>query len=326
MANGIKNKIGTWRYADGAIAEKSFGGRLFKIVIAGAADHGIVGPESNGIVILDEDYSQVVLTNHAQESSGYDGPSQRQVAEFKKILAMDWREFTSFVRQHPYYREGSIPDINEPAPRKSEPVVDRIIFPESVKNPECPYEFPLQSHREIVEFLCNHPMHRLDNSYSPFVLAWDIKVRSFDTSGKAEGFEPDPDFDERWQEYLEENGELFWTIAADETSQFTENGYSTYDGNDEGQYEFGTTGRSGGWLVLTKVKGLGELKWINQADMRIDLKGWADSDLVRLYKLVAQVDKDVADPEAAMAHAYASHREMMEDIWKAELRNIPPSK
>lgn len=325
MSDGIKNKIGNWRYADGSLAEKSFGGRLFKIVIAGARDEGIVGPEVNGILVIDEMSQNVVLACHMREDSGYFGPSARQMAEFKRILSMDWDEFSKFVREHPTYRQGAVPDINDPAPRAVKPEVDRIIFPSDAKNPDCPYDFPLESRREIIEFLCNHEMHRLDNNYSPFALAWNIKVYAFNTSGKIDGFTPDAELDERWEEYIERNDELFWTVAADALSQFTDKNYSTYDGNDAGEYEFGITGRSGGWLVLRKIEGFGELKWANQSDMRADLKDWADADLIRLYKLVVHVDKDAANPQEAMAHGYASHREMMEDEWKEDKPNNPPS-
>jgi len=326
MSKGITNKIGEWRYATGAKAEKAFGGRVFTIVIAGAHDVGIIASESNGIVIFDENFGNVVLSNHVQEASGYDGPSQRQIHELNRILDMDWKEFTTFVKQNPYYRKGSVPDVNEPTPRNMEPEVDRIIFPATAKDPSCPYEFPLESRREIIEFLCSHQMHREHNNYSPYVLAWNVKVRSFDTSGRDDAFDPDPQFDEQWKEYIENTPDLFWTIASDALSDFTEKSYSTYEGNDEGKYEFGVTGRSGGWLILKKVEGLGDLKWHSQPDMRTDLKGWLDEDLVKLYKLVVYVDKDTEHPSLAMASGYAAHREMMEEQWKDETPSRSPTK
>src|SRR4051812_36614379 len=98
MGAGIENQIGPFMYADGALFEKAFGGRLFRIVIAGARNAGIIGPEDNGIAVLDEDNQAIVIDQHIREGSGYFGPSERQKAEAERIMGMDWKQFTSFLR------------------------------------------------------------------------------------------------------------------------------------------------------------------------------------------------------------------------------------
>lgn len=321
MGAGIKNQIGPYMYADGAIAEKAFAGRLFKVVIAGARNAGIIGSEDNGIVVLDEDNQAIALDNHVKESTGYFGPSERQWAEFRRIMAMDWAAFSEFVREHPRYREGTVPDINSPEPLGKRPEADRIIFPASKKDPDCPYAFSLESRREILQFLAEHPVHRIDGPYSRWAYAWDVKVHSFDRTGHHADFEPDPDFDERWERYLESHPDLFWEEAADELSSYTEGTYATYPGDDEGQYDFGMAGRSGGWLILTKVDGLGKMCWDNQMGLKDWLKDLDDADLIRLYKLIVSVDKDVANPAQAMAYRFASRRAEMESEWKDEAGN-----
>ena len=63
--NALSNQVGPYHYADGMLRKLSFdagrGSRTFKVVIASAYNAGIVGPEHNGIVVLDDDHGQVVL-------------------------------------------------------------------------------------------------------------------------------------------------------------------------------------------------------------------------------------------------------------------------
>lgn len=324
MGKGIQNKIGPYMYADGALFEKAFaGGRDFKIVIAGAFNAGIIGSEHNGIVVLDETYSNVVLDQHVREDSGYFGPSARQMAEAERIMAMDWAEFSKFCREHPRYRQGSMPDAFQAEPNRVKPEEDRIIFPASAKDRKCPYEMPLESRREIIDFLISHQMHRIDGSYSNWAIAWNIKVGLFDTSGKhQDDVKVDPQFDERWESYVQANGEMFYEEAADALSQYLDGTYCTYNGDDEGAYKFNVTGRSGGWLVLTEMDGT-RLEWDSQGAMKEGLKEMDDADLVKLYTVVAHVDKDVANPSAVMSERYAYRRQMKEEEWAEEMISKP---
>jgi len=314
---GIDNQIGPYMYADGAIFEKAFGGRLFKVVIAGARNAGIIGPEDNGIAILDEDYQQIVLDNHVKESSGYFGPSRRQWEEAGRIMDMNWEQFTDFIRSHPRHRPDSVPDLNNEKPNDMRPEPDRIIFPASQKDAECPYDYSLESRREIIQFLANHQMHKIDGPYSDWAFAWNIKVHGFDTSGHHPAYQNDPAFDERWEQFLEEN-DIFWDEAADALSQYTDGEYTTYPGNDQGQYKFDVTGRSSGWLILREVEGLGKLSFDGQMELKDWLKELDDAELVSFYKLIVNVDKDTADPGKEMAYRFADRRSQLEAEWKAE--------
>lgn len=83
-----------------------FGSRSFRVVLYGAYNAmGLVGPENNGIAVLDEDRMQVVIDAHLQEDTGYFGPSDVQVAEWERICAMDAPSFKEFCDSHPSSRE-----------------------------------------------------------------------------------------------------------------------------------------------------------------------------------------------------------------------------
>ena len=105
MSNGISNRIGQYLHADGAARRYQIDGTNYIIGIAGAYDtFGLIGPEHNGIFILDDDDKRVVLDRHCEIGSGYHGPSEDQWAEFKRIAELPAAAFKNFCRNHPRYR------------------------------------------------------------------------------------------------------------------------------------------------------------------------------------------------------------------------------
>lgn len=322
MSAGVANQIGPYMYANGAKATKTFGTRTFVVLIAGAYNAGIIGSEHNGIAVLDEDFGNIVLDQHIRISSGYLGPSREQKAEFDRVMAMSWDEFRSFMHSHPRYRQGTVPDIGKKQPLDIAKPADREIFPTSspLRKEDSPYLAPLTRRREIIQFLVNHEFHRVDGPHSPFALSWNIKVGGFDSSGKHEGFTPDTQFDERWNNYVSTNDALFWEEATDAISVYTGGDYTMYEGNPSGSFKFATTGRSGGHMILTEFYGSKDVRWAHQKDAEFWFDELKDDDLVALYRLIDQLDVDLKHPEREMEYRYAFHRQQMEEQWSSEAR------
>lgn len=104
-ASGIKNRIGQYHYADGALARRTVDGTDYVIVIAGAYNaSGLIGSEHNGIAILDDTAKRVVLDRHAPEPSGYSGPSATQRIVFERLQEIDDAAFKRFIAEHPRAR------------------------------------------------------------------------------------------------------------------------------------------------------------------------------------------------------------------------------
>lgn len=83
-----------------------FGNRTFRVVLYGAYNaFGLIGPEKNGIAILDDDRRAVVLDGHCPQDSGYCGPSEQQVEEFQRICGLPAEEFVEFCDGHPMSRD-----------------------------------------------------------------------------------------------------------------------------------------------------------------------------------------------------------------------------
>ena len=84
---------------------RTCGCRTLRIVLYGAYNAlGIIGPEGNGIAILDEETYSVVLDEHCKEDTGYFGPSRRQIMEYSKIMEMTDEQLEDFIAEHPRTR------------------------------------------------------------------------------------------------------------------------------------------------------------------------------------------------------------------------------
>ena len=105
MAQGIQSQTGQYMHAHGAARRYKIDGTTYIIGIAGAYNaYGMIGPEHNGIFILDDDAKRVVLDRHCEEQSGYFGPSQAQWAEMKRVAELPTTAFKNFCRNNPRYR------------------------------------------------------------------------------------------------------------------------------------------------------------------------------------------------------------------------------
>ena len=105
MSVGIANQIGPFMYSDGAIRKRAVNGIDYIVGIAGAYNAGgLIGPEHNGLFVLD-DTNKLVLTDRiAPEQSGYFGPSKAQWDELKRAMQLPAKAFIQWVEQSPRYR------------------------------------------------------------------------------------------------------------------------------------------------------------------------------------------------------------------------------
>lgn len=72
----------------------------FRVLVFGAYNAmGLIGPEINGIAILQEDPARVVTDAICKQDSGYFGPSQAQLDLFDEIVKMSWKKFQALVNE-----------------------------------------------------------------------------------------------------------------------------------------------------------------------------------------------------------------------------------
>lgn len=105
MSNGIKNRLGQYHYADGAIARRTVQGTDYVILIAGAYNaYGLIGSEHNGIAILDDTNKRVILDQDTPQQTGYYGPSADQWARLDELAHMTNKAFLRTILTHPRSR------------------------------------------------------------------------------------------------------------------------------------------------------------------------------------------------------------------------------
>lgn len=105
MASGLQNRIGQYLYADGAMRRRRIDGIEYIVGIAGAYDaFGLIGPEHNGLFILDDTNKRVLTDRIAPESSGYFGPSPAQWLELKRAMELPAKAFKQYIEESPRFR------------------------------------------------------------------------------------------------------------------------------------------------------------------------------------------------------------------------------
>lgn len=65
---------------------------------------GLIGPEQNGVAILDKDQGEVLCDQIGVQDTGYHGASVKQVELFHEILGMPWEKFRAFVNRQEQLR------------------------------------------------------------------------------------------------------------------------------------------------------------------------------------------------------------------------------
>lgn len=83
------------------------------IMLSGAYNaYGLIGPEMNGIVVLNDTYKAVVADRICEEPygwyGGYGGPSEAQIARFNLLATMPEDALVEYIRSHKRYRPKSL--------------------------------------------------------------------------------------------------------------------------------------------------------------------------------------------------------------------------
>ncbi len=312
--------------------------RVFTVVKYDAYNAGgIIGSEYNGIAILEngseDDPAMFVVTSGVAKND-----SNKAAQVFERLKNATWQELKEACKAAPgYVRVTDMEDdLDIPSPGN---IVNLVALgaitlddepdlrtPEIIaahEDPEVPCEFPKVGRVGIITEIMNHAVHR-DGHYGDFHLSWNVKMAmNFDETGKSGSEKVDPAFDEQWKEYAEDgenNAFLFDIITHDMASQYLEGLYSTYPGEDQGAYEFGFQGRSGGHMVLKEVDGQ-EISFSSYSDVAESLKELSDEELIKLWKVTRSLDQDITSEKLKTEFDYQLNfqRSQKEEEWAREM-------
>jgi len=192
----------------------------------------------------------------------------------------------------------------------------------------------LQSREDIINDLTDESRSRRASrggGWYPF--AWNIKLRgdAFRIDNREVLLKHNPDLklnpahDPHWEAWLAQNDPAYFGwFCEDALSQFLDGDWTSYPGDDHGDWHFTTTGRSGGWLILTKWRfaefGRGNMN----ADGLLEwLEGLDEDDLRKFYNGIVCLDHELSDPDSYYVSAAAFRREQLEGEWDASPSSIP---
>lgn len=193
-----------------------------------------------------------------------------------------------------------------------------------MKKQKCPYTFPDKSRVAITNYLISHTDYGGWNhpyrGWSP--LAWNVKVDHIDWTGgrRLKYHQPiDPLLDDEWAEHAKrDESSLYDIIIEDARRTYDEGLYTTYPGDDQGDWKFCFGGRSGGWLILEGWKNDDFLKMAHKECWEPYLDGLFYSDLITLYKGVRCMDQDFTREKARMEVSYQLNFQRI--LWEEGIR------
>jgi hypothetical protein len=174
---------------------------------------------------------------------------------------------------------------------------------------------PHASREEAERELARHPMYcDLDGRH---YVAWNVKVREPDLSGRHPDVPVDSALDARWQSLVERDDGVFWEACVAALSRYLR---GEAPGTEGCRIEI--RGKSGGHLCLVSWDGppagpAGELGFGSAAELEAFLGGLPDRELGRLAAAVAAVDEGTRSPAAAVAAEAARIRAAYEAAWKS---------
>lgn len=244
-----------------------------------------------GIAIVSE-AGLPLLLGHVAETMDDGPPSETQLKEFGRILALGTRAFTVFCLSHGDFRRDAAPDL----PRPGEP-------------PGAP-----GTRRTVEALLLDHPMMRDEDGL--FRFAWAPVVAAPDRSGRFED-DNDPRFDDRWEAEKRAAPEMVERCELWAGNRFLD-GWDDDDDEDR-RLSFDAPGR--GWIVLcgwAGPEGGSSLGFRGLDDLGRYLRSLPKAELRRFHGLIAGVDRDVSATDAAVSYYFAQMRGMCECDWREE--------
>jgi hypothetical protein len=170
---------------------------------------------------------------------------------------------------------------------------------------KCPYTFAARSRAAMTAYLLDRRGYAAGGRRCPF--SWDVKAYRVDWTRPAGEYPWDPTGDDEWSARLNVDREGTIESAAFEDAQrhYVED-WTSYPGNDQGDWRFAFMGRSGGHLTLLKWRGH------SLADMHADeLESWlADlprADLRAFYRGIVCADSDFTRDKARQNVEWAAN-------------------
>lgn len=162
--------------------------------------------------------------------------------------------------------------------------------------PQHPYDFSARSRQAMIDAITDVGGNSW-GYHERYPITFNIKVHSFDwMMGRKGGEKVNPALDDTWEAKIENDPHFFDNTCEEALNYHMEGDYTSYPGDDQGDWEFAQMGRSGGWLVLERWDGrtLRGLSADDFAEELADAEEWSMSDLRKFYKGIQCLKRDLS--------------------------------
>lgn len=174
-----------------------------------------------------------------------------------------------------------------------------------------PYTFAAKSRAAMQAYILNRTPYY--DHHTSFPLSWNVKAHNVDW------YHPDGEpinaaLDDAWNAYLQANPDVADLAFEDAQRGYIEGEWTSYPGDDSGDWKFGFYGRQGGHLCLEEWRG----RKLYGRDF--DLQEWLESlsfaELRAFYRGIVTADSDFTPTQASKEVEY--HLAFHRANWEAE--------
>ena len=163
----------------------------------------------------------------------------------------------------------------------------------------CPYSFTAVTRADQIAAILTDAQGEPRCAYDRYFFNWNVKARNINETHSAGERALDPALDAAWQEHLAESRSYSPLEMAfqDTQSHFDGNEYTSYPGEDQGDWHFSFKGRSSGHLCLAKWRGHNLARF--DAEELNDSEEWPDAEVTDFYKGLVCCDSDLTPAKAS---------------------------
>jgi hypothetical protein len=178
--------------------------------------------------------------------------------------------------------------------------------------PKASYTFAAKSRKAMLDYLAARS-HYFDH-YTAYPFNWNVKAYRVDWQHPKGEHECDTAFDRQWQAYMDSNNWLCASVFEDASRIIAENDWTSYPGDDQGDWHFEFAGRQGGHLVLTKWRGIS----LAGVDIRETFETMEFTELRAFYRGIVCADSDFTSDKASAEVEY--HCNFRRGEWESDLK------
>ena len=157
---------------------------------------------------------------------------------------------------------------------------------------KAPYKFPARSRKAMLAYLEDRRGYVDHCTSYPF--AWNVKARNVNYAHPKGEHTLSAEYDSEWAKRVEHG--LPVEQAFEDASWPLANEWTSYPGDDQGDWHFLSAGRSGGWLVLDTWRGINVRS--------LDLPDLSTHDLRAFYRGIVCADSDFTPAKASQEVEY----------------------